>query len=438
MTASAAAVPDPVRHAADSRRGLLMVAFHFPPDNSSTGVLRSLKFARHLLDLGWRSHVLSVDPDMYADCDRALEAQIPAQIPVQRLPCHDAKQRWSIAGRYPAIVGVPDRFGSWRQPAVRAGRALIRQGVVQAIYSTYPVPSAHLIALTLKRHSGLPWIADFRDPWAGGGGRGWRYRIDAWLESRVVAAADCVLANTEAAREDFLARYPRLPPERFVTLPNGYDETDFQDLPAPDRDHFHIVYPGSVNRSNRDPAPLLRAVGALLRADRLPRALTRITLLGCGPAGNQPWLHELLATEGLTDITRIEVSRVPYRDSLERLARAGLLVVLNEAATDTGGDLAYARLMVPAKVYEYLRLGRPFLVLCGEGAVARLLARTGGGLACYATDQDRIQDYVSQAFAAWRTGSDGAPSGDRVITFERRRLSERLATELDRLAGPAQ
>lgn len=413
-----------------------MVAFHFPPDNSSTGVLRSLKFARHLLDFGWQSHVLSVDPGIYADCDRALEAQVPAQISVQRLPCRDAKQRWSIAGHYPAIVGVPDRFGSWRGPAVRAGRALIRRSAVQAIYSTYPVPSAHLIALALKRRSGLPWIADFRDPWAGGGGHGWRYRIDAWLESRVVTAADRVLANTEAAREDFLARYPRLPPERFVTLPNGYDETDFQDLPAPDRERFHIVYPGSINRSNRDPTPLLRAVGALLRAERLPRALTRITLLGCGQAGNQSWLRELLATEGLTNITQIEVGRVPYRDSLQRLARAGLLVVLNEAATDTGEDLAYARLMVPAKVYEYLRLGRPFLVLCGAGAIAQLLARTGGGFACSAADQTRIQEHVSRAFATWRAGDDG-PSGEGVSAFERYRLSGRLATELDRLAGPA-
>jgi hypothetical protein len=422
---------------AGARRGLLMVAFHFPPDNSSTGVLRSLKFARHLLDLGWQSHVLSVDPAIYPQRDPALEAQIPAEVTVNRLPCRDAKQRWSIAGRYPAIVGVPDRFGSWRRPAVRAGLSLIERGAVQAIYSTYPVPSAHLIALRLKRHSGLPWIADFRDPWAGGGGSGWRYRIDAWLERQVVHTADCVLANTDAAREDFLARYPKLPATRFVTLTNGYDESDFQDLPAPDRGHFHIVYPGSINRSNRDPTPLLRAVGALLRAGRLPRAQTRITLLGCGQAGAQPWLRELLATEGLTDITQIEIDRVPYKESLQRLASSSLLVVLNEAAVDTGEDLAYARLMVPAKVYEYLRLGRPFLVLCGEGAVPQLLARTGGGMACAASDQAHLGAHIEQAFAAWQAGDHRTSPGAAVTAYERRRLSEQLATELNRLCGPA-
>ena len=421
--------------AADARRGLLVVAFHYPPDNSSTGVLRSLKFTRHLLDLGWRSHVLTADPAVYEHRDPALEAQIPTEVSVARLPCRDAKQRWSIAGRYPAIVGVPDRFGSWRGPAVRAGRELIAKGAVQAIYTTYPLPSAHLIGLTLKRRSGLPWIADFRDPWAGGGGQGWRYRIDTWLERRVVQAADRVLANTEAARDDFVARYPGVPEERFVTLPNGYDETDFADLPAPDREQFHIVYPGGINRSNRDPTPLLQAIGALLRAGRLPRAATRVTLLGCGPAGAQPWLAALLAAEGLTELTQVVIDRVPYRDSLHQLAQAGLLVVLNEAAGETREDLAYARLMVPAKVYEYLRLGRPFLVLCGAGAIPQLLARTGGGAACAAADQARIQAHIEQAFAAWRAGDSGAAPADIVSQFERKQLSARLARELDLVCG---
>lgn len=413
-----------------------MVAFHYPPDNSSTGVLRSLKFSRHLVDLGWRPHVLTVDPAIYAHRDAALEAQIPPEVTVERLPCRDAKLRWSIAGRYPGILAVPDRFGSWRGPAIRAGRVLIAEGTVQAIYSTYPLPSAHLIALALKHRSGLPWIADFRDPWAGGGGHGWRYRIDTWLERRVVHAADRVLANTDAARDDFLARYPDVPAERFLTLPNGYDETDFADLPAQDREQFHIVYPGSINRSNRDPTSLLQAIGALLRAGRLPRARTRITLLGCGPAGEQAWLRELLGAEGLADLTQVVLDRVPYRDSLHQLARAGLLVVLNEAAGETREDLAYARLMVPAKVYEYLRLGRPFLVLCAEGAIPQLLARTGGGAACAAADQARIRANIEQAFADWRAGQSGAAaSSDVVSQFERRQLSKRLAQELDRLAS---
>lgn len=435
LIASAQVLPDPGRPAsmATRLRGLLMVAFHFPPDNSSTGVLRSLKFARHLLDLGWRTHVLTVDPALYPQRDPALETQIPPEVSVDRLPCHDAKQRWSIAGRYPAVVGVPDRFGSWRRPAVRAGLSLVQRDAVQAIYSTYPVPSAHLIALRLKRRSGLPWIADFRDPWAGGGGRGWRYRIDAWLEHRVVHGADTVIANTDAAREDFLARYPRLPAAHFVTLPNGYDESDFSDLPTPDREYFQIIYPGSINRSNRDPTPLLRALGALLRAGRLPRGQTRITLLGSGPTGAQPWLRELLNAEGLGDITRVVTERVPYRDSLQRLAGAGLLVVLNEAAGEPSEHLAYARLMVPAKVYEYLRLGRPFLVLCGDGAIPQLLAQVGQGSACAASDMQRICAHVEQAFAAWQTGAGQVVPAEMVADFERQRLSMGLATELNRL-----
>lgn len=420
------------------QKKLLVVAFHYPPDNSSTGVLRTLKFTRYLLDHGWLSTVLTVSEDLYRNRDERMLQQVPPDLEVVRVACRDVKDQWGIKGVYPAWLAVPDRYGSWRRPAVRAGMEIIAQHKVDAIYTTYPIPSAHLIGLRLKRKTGLPWIVDFRDPWAGGGGHGMRYRVEAWLESKVVHEADLVLANTDVARADFLARYPNLAPEKFVTLPNGYDEEDFP--PAlctqPATQPFTIVYPGSIDPLNRSPLPLIEAVGRLIRAGQLKPGEIRLHFLGAGAALSQPWFVDAVRAAGLEQVVSGVEGRIPYAESLKILAGAGLLTVLNEplgAARDT--ELGYSRLMVPAKVYEYLRMGRPFLALCGEGAVPRLLGQLNAGWWCPPTDIDGIAGRIMAAKAMHERGESVNVAPEKIAAFERRALTAKLAALLDGLTG---
>ncbi len=414
-------------------RDLLVVAFHYPPDNSSTGVLRTLKFTRYLLDHGWRSHVLTVTPEHYRNRDEALLEQVPEAVTVTRVPFHDVRERFSIHGRYPGLIAQPDPFWTWRRPALRAAGEILRRHRVRAVFSTYPVPTAHLIGRALAGRTGLPWVADFRDPWAGGE-VGLQGRIDRFFEGRVVRRASRVLANTETARRDFLARYPDLPEDRFVTLPNGYDEEDFAGLaPAPTEPRrFTIAYVGSVDPYNRDPRPLLRAVGRLVREGRLPRDDLRLLFLGVGRQAREPWLETTLEQEGLGAVTERIAERIPYRNALARLAGSDLLVVLNQPQS---GDASFWRLMVPAKVYEYLRLGRPLLALVGEGAVVETLAELGVDGACDPADTDAIAARVERAYRAYRDGRRGIDPPPGLARFERRALSARLAALLDELSG---
>jgi glycosyltransferase involved in cell wall biosynthesis len=417
---------------------LLVVAFHYPPDNSSTGVLRTLKFTRYLLGHGWHSTVLTVPEDLYRNRDEHLLHQVPPQVKVVRAPCRDVRDQWGIRGIYPGFLAVPDRYGSWRRPAVRAGLEIVARAEMDALYTTYPIPSAHLIGLRLKRKTGLPWIADFRDPWAGGGGHGLRYRVESWLEGTVVREADLILANTEVAREDFLARYPRLAPEKFVTLPNGYDEEDFPPelCQQPATQPFTIVYPGSIDPLNRSPLPLIEAIGQLLRGGQMSRHDVRLHFLGAGAALRQPWFTDAVRAAGLGNIVSGVEGRIPYAESLKVLAGAGLLVVLNEplgAARET--ELGYSRLMVPAKVYEYLRLGRPFLALCGEGAVPRLLGQLDAGWWCPPADIDGIARRILAAKVLHERDEGLAIAPDKIAAFERRALTAKLASLLDGLTG---
>lgn len=108
---------------------------------------------------------------------------------------------------------------------------LIRQEKIDVIYSTSFPCSDHVTGYLLKKLTGLTWVADFRDPWtqnASARNSGWRFRLDQWVESRLLHTADRVIGVTPT----YTAELHRLPPNRpethFVTIENGYDLADFR------------------------------------------------------------------------------------------------------------------------------------------------------------------------------------------------------------------
>ena len=143
---------------------LLMIAYHFPPLAGSSGIQRTLRFVQHLPKFGWEPMVLSAHPRAYERTSDDLMADIPEGAIVRRAFALDTARHLSIAGRYIGAMARPDRWVSWKIGAVHEGMRLIRQFRPQAIWSTYPIATAHLIGAELQKRSGLPWIADFRDP----------------------------------------------------------------------------------------------------------------------------------------------------------------------------------------------------------------------------------------------------------------------------------
>ena len=146
-------------------RHLLMVAFHYPPEASSSGVLRALKFSRYLPEFGWRVSVLTVAADAYEQTDAGLAAQIPDSVRVLRTRYLNTKRHLAVRGVYPSVLAVPDRWIGWYPWARAAGERLFAEDPPDAILSTSPHPTAHLIAARLVRAHDRPWVMDFRDPW---------------------------------------------------------------------------------------------------------------------------------------------------------------------------------------------------------------------------------------------------------------------------------
>src|SRR5262249_938584 len=139
------------------------IAYHFPPQSGSSGLLRSLKFTRYLLDFGWLSFVLSAKETAYERVDSQQLSEIPASVSVCRAYALDTKKHLSVGASYPRWFGLPDRWVSWCFFGVPLGLASLYRHRIQVIFTTFPVATAVLIGLILQRLSGKPWVVDFRD-----------------------------------------------------------------------------------------------------------------------------------------------------------------------------------------------------------------------------------------------------------------------------------
>ncbi|MCI0546164.1 MAG: glycosyltransferase [Candidatus Rokubacteria bacterium] len=410
---------------------LLMVAHGYPPAGGSSGVQRPLKFSRFLPEYGWLPQVLTPRADVHRFQDPSLLAEIPAEVLIHRTPAWNSARDLGIRGWHLAALAIPDQFVSWVPFAVRRGLAVIRAGGIRAIYSTSPPATTQLVAWALHRRTGLPWVADFRDPWIEEGIHprpgSLRYRIEAALERRVLRDATVVTVTTPHLRGDFLRRHHDLHPERVRVVWNGYDEADFHDFrPEVSRERFELIHTGLVTAEFRDPRPVLRALAELIAAGDIDRERTRAIFVGGGP-----WLRSSEFTASVAEMELggvVEIERfVPHREALARLGRAAALLLM-QASDDT-------RSLIPAKAFEYLRAGLPILALTFEGATTDLVKGLPRCFVVHPADEPELRRVVKHLYDLWREAPDALAVPRPVQQYERRHLTAALADALDEVAG---
>src|SRR5262245_50849662 len=212
-----------------------MVAFHYPPCRGSSGLQRTLSFSRYLLGEGWQPVVLTVKPCVHSQTSEDQLDDIDAGVQVERSFALDTKRDLGFRGRYLKWLALPDFWVSWFFWAVPLGLRLIRKYKPKVIWSTYPIATAHLIALALHRLTGVPWVADFRDPMievnpVSGQRRpgDWSsWRVWSLLESLTIKYCSRAVFTTEGSLRIYADRYPDVPSSRWIIIPNGYDEELF-------------------------------------------------------------------------------------------------------------------------------------------------------------------------------------------------------------------
>lgn len=352
---------------------ILMIAYHFPPITGSSGIQRTLRFVQHLPKFGWEPIVLTAHPRAYEKTSADLLADVPSDVVVKRAFALDTARHLSIGGRYLGFMARPDRWMTWQFDGIRQGLRLIEQYQPKAIWSTYPIATAHLIGHALAQRTGLPWIADFRDPMAQEG-----YPADprVWqsfkrIEEAAMHDAKLNLFTTPGAARMYRERYP-FAANRIDVLENGYDEDTFVDAEnaLTHREPLNpgcltLLHSGVVYPAERDPTELFSALGQLVAGGQLERNRLKLRFRA---AAHENLLHQLAATNNIEDMIEI-MPAISYREALAEMLRAdGLLVLQASNCND----------QIPAKIYEYLRARRPIIALTDpKGDTASALASAG-------------------------------------------------------------
>ncbi|HKR33281.1 MAG TPA: glycosyltransferase [Steroidobacteraceae bacterium] len=419
------------------RRHVLMVAFHFPPFGGSSGSRRTIAFARYLPRDGWDPLVLTVNERAYEQIKPQELRDISADMPVVRAFALDAARHLAVGGRYPARLAVPDRWRSWQPFARRAGRQLIRKYRPAIIWSTYPIASAHAIAASLQARTGIPWVADMRDPMVEKDPySGIEYPRDPQIraarlriEQAVAAQAAHVVFCTPAARDIFLTRFGRALEPKTSVIPNGYDEEAFQQAEqslartAAPRAEFHLIHSGTVYPGDdRGPGALFKAVGQLRANGVLPPGF-RLILRA---SGYDAEIGALISASGVEGVVQLAPA-LPYREALQEMLTAEGLLLLQGAASNPA---------VPAKVYEYLRARRPILGLVHpEGESAALLQRLQAAIVAPLDDAARISTALAQFIEACERGVAPLARPDAVAALSRAAQARELAELLSQVAA---
>jgi glycosyltransferase involved in cell wall biosynthesis len=295
------------------------------------------------------------------------------------------------------------------------------------VLSTSPPDSVHLAALPLARRFGLPWIADFRDPWIGLHFRrpptSWHAARQRDLERRVLTGADLVLAASRTHADD-LERDAEARPRRVVHLPNGYEPDPGVLPPSRDPDHFTLVFTGTLSLMP-DAEVLFEALHELLA--RRPEARRRIRVRLAGPFDTD--YEDRAVALGLKGIVEF-VGPLAHGEARALQRSAELLLLWKPRGYRT---------MVPGKTYEYLDAGRPILALLEQDDEAARLVLRAGGTCLPSGDREGLAAEIERRYLAWKEGAatetrttPGRP--DWLEEHTRSSLSTRLATLLDGLA----
>ncbi len=409
---------------------VLMVAYHFPPMNVSSGIQRTLRFAQYLPEFNWEPIVLTAHPRAYPSISEASLAEVPPNLRVRRVFALDTAKHFSLLGRYPRLLCVPDRWWSWWLGAVLPGLALIRKFKPDVLWSTYPIASAHLIGYTLHRLTGVPWVADFRDPMAQTG-----YPADPlthsaykWIEYHTLKHCERATFTAPGAVRLYAERYPDIPHSRFTVIENGYDESVFAGMPqVADLGRsvggpLVLVHSGTVYPSERDPRPFFGALAALHKNGHIKPGDLKVVLRA---TGCDDYLRGLIEGYGIGGIVTLEPP-LSYQAALaEMLAADGLLVL----------QAANCNYQVPAKLYEYLRAKRPILGLTDPaGDTASVLQNAGIDTIAPLDSQDAIERLLLHFLELLRR--NGAPVAEevQVAASSRKNKTMELAGVLDVVA----
>lgn len=418
---------------------VLIITYYWPPVGGS-GVQRWVKFSKYLPSEGWQPVIYTPENPDLGSIDQSLLADIPAeaevikkrifepygiyrkltgskgQIKIEANPGSDGKK--SLLKRFSLWVRsnffMPDPRCMWIRPSFRFLKKYLKEHPVDMIISTGPPQSMHLIARKVSLATGIPWVADFRDPWT----RIFYFKhlkLSRWaekkhhkLEQSVLDDATAVVAVSPLVQKDFAGMTST--PVHLVT--NGYDESDYEEAVQSSED-FNIVHTGLLTAEG-NPVELWKVLGQKCRKDVEFAGKFRLTLAGKTDESVLKSIQEAGLEKHVTNLGYIDHDKAVKE---QRQASVLILPIREEPET---------KAILPGKLFEYLAARKPIVgVGTGEGAMANILQETKAGRIFDWNDSDGISRYIDSLWDAFKDGNSLVMNAD-IEKYSRRMTTKKM------------
>lgn len=409
-------------------KSLLYIAYHYPPILGSSGVHRTLAFTRHLAKSGWDVKLLTTHLDAYIHWDESQLELIPEGVDVVRAYARDTARHLSFKGKYSDWMAIPDRWQSWIPFAIWRGYRTIKKNKSKFIISTYPIASAHIIAYILHRLTGVPWIADLRDPMVQENYPTDRRvkRVFQWIEQKMIKYCRKMVVTTEGTMALYRERFPETPEDLWLMLPNGYDEELLDKYLTEassdtENEKLRILHSGTIYPGDRDPSHFFQAL-VELKAER-PEVISELEVW-LRATGTDDYYSELLARYGIDDIVKLQ-PKMPFKDAIKDMQSADALLLL-QANT--------CNYQIPAKAYEYIRVGKPILALTDPtGDTAKVMEASRVALIAPLDEVAKIKQAIVSLVEKHRQQAFNFLSSEEVKQFSRKSQAVQLEKLLNEL-----
>jgi len=302
------------------------------------GAFRITKMVKYLLRMGWDITVITARKDLQTS---SRNEDLLREVEGARIIRTDADAH--------SLLPIREHGFLWRKELKKELNRLLQEESFDVSLWTGG-PFMHFpVAVWMKKRYHLPYVLDFRDPWAfaldwkGAGIAGEiKRRIACWMERRAVRNAAAMVHVSTPCAELYQSRYPE---SGVVEIPNGFDPEDYADVKPKSFSRFDIVYPGKFAHLC-DPEVFFQAFRSLVESRKLTPADIRFVWIGEKEGFVDDYIRKYALDEYVT-----RTGFLPYRQALEYISGARL------------GMLLSSRHTLATKIFDYLALGKKVLLI---------------------------------------------------------------------------
>jgi glycosyltransferase involved in cell wall biosynthesis len=426
---------------------VLIISYYWPP-SGGIAIHRCLKFAKYLREFGWEPVICTADNPEYPVLDDGNFKDIPQGTTVLKTKI------WEPYNYFKFITGkkkeerihnvfieeekpsfthklgiwirgnlfIPDARKFWIRPSIKFLSKYLKENPVDAIFTNGPPQSTHMIAYGVKKKMGIPWHADFQDPWT---------QVDYFpqlmlnplslkihkaMEQRVFRYANKITICSDTWKTDLES----IGAKDVGVIVWGYDEDDFKNIDVELSPKFTLSHYGSLG-PDRNAKTLWKACSIIAKEDETFAQDLEIELAGfIGHA-----IVEEINSMGLKNNLKL-FDHLSRMETLERMHRSQVLLLILNDMPNVNGRL-------PGKLFEYLASRRPVLVVGPEESDAsKIITGSNAGSTCGFDDLEKTINTVKDLYSKFKSGKLISNETD-ISQYSNRNLTKKLSEFLDQI-----